>query len=78
MKDLDKLQALERRIAALEEMFTHQARTLDEVSDQLYLAEQARETLLGNQKTLLERLQEAEDTSRGGGTPLREPKPPHY
>lgn len=77
MSDLEKLHALERRIAALEEMFTHQARALDEVSDQLYRAEQARETLMSHQKALLERLRDAEDTNRGG-PPLQEPKPPHY
>jgi uncharacterized coiled-coil protein SlyX len=68
MTDTNKLEALERRIAALEEILTHQAHTLDEVSDQLHLAE----------KALLERVQEVEDTSPGGAPSLQDEKPPHY
>ena len=78
MTDIDKLESLERRIAALEEMLTHQANALDEVSEQLHLAEQARETLAGKQKALLERVQEVEDTGRDGGASLQDARPPHY
>lgn len=78
MTDTDTLQALERRLAALEEMLTHQARTLDEVSEQLHLAEQAREKLDRKQKALLERVQEVEDTGSGGAPSLQDEKPPHY
>lgn len=78
MTNIDKLEALERRMAALEEMLTHQAQTLDEVSDQLHLAEQARETLARKQKALLERVQEVEDTGSGGAPSLQDEKPPHY
>ena len=38
MTNIDKLDSLERRVAALEEMLTHQALALDEVSEQLHLA----------------------------------------
>ena len=78
MTDIDKLESLERRIAALEEMLTHQANALDEVSEQLHLAEQARDTLAGKQKALLERVQEVEDTGRDGGASLQDARPPHY
>ncbi|MDA9230797.1 SlyX family protein [Alphaproteobacteria bacterium] len=78
MTDIDKLESLERRIAALEEMLTHQAHALDEVSEQLHLAEQARETLAGKQKALLERVQEVEDTGRDRGASLQDARPPHY
>ncbi|MDG1692000.1 MAG: SlyX family protein [Alphaproteobacteria bacterium] len=78
MTDTNKLEALERRIAALEEILTHQAHTLDEVSDQLHLAEKARETLARKQTALLERVQEVEDTSPGGAPSLQDEKPPHY
>ena len=78
MTNTDKLDSLERRVAALEEMLTHQALALDEVSEQLHLAEQAREMLAGKQKALLQRVQEVEDVSRDGGDTLQDARPPHY
>ncbi|MBT5518403.1 MAG: SlyX family protein [Rhodobiaceae bacterium] len=78
MMDTDKIEALERRIAVLEERLTHQTQTLDEMSEQLHLAEQARETLHRNQKALLERVQEVEDTGPQGAPSLQDEKPPHY
>lgn len=78
MMDTDKIEALERRIAVLEERLTHQTQTLDEMSEQLHLAEQARETLNRNQKALLERVQEVEDTGPQEAPSLQDEKPPHY
>ncbi len=68
---------LETRIAALEEMLTHQARAIEELSAQLHQAEQARTTLEQHQKALLERLQQVEDT-QPASTSLLDEKPPHY
>lgn len=77
------LTELENRINMLEELLTHQAVLIDELSEQLMasLAEQGktRATFERQQKALLARVLEVEesDPSNGGHNFLAE-KPPHY
>ena len=52
MSDKNTLEDLARRIAALEELLTHQSLALEELSQQMHEAQQAREKSDRKQKTL--------------------------
>jgi len=78
MTDKNMLEAMERRISALEEMLTHQSLAIDELSQQVHLAEQAHEKLGHKQKALFEIVQEIEDQAAEGRAGLPTEKPPHY
>ena len=64
------------RIEKLEELVAHQALAIEELGDQLYAANEARDMLAKHQKALLHRIQEVEETHSGG--PSAHEKPPHY
>lgn len=77
MSHKNPLEDLARRIAALEELLTHQSLALEELSQQMHEAQQAREKSDRKQKTLFQILQEIEDKAAEGQNLPRE-KPPHY
>jgi uncharacterized coiled-coil protein SlyX len=77
MSDKNTLEDLAQRIAALEELLTHQSFALEELSQQMHEAQQAREKSDRKQKALLQILQEIEDKA-GEGHSLPREKPPHY
>lgn len=69
---------IETRLDRLEELLAHQAKTLDELGDELLRANDAYQQLERRHKALLARLQLLEESATGGtGTPEDE-KPPHY
>ena len=78
MMDKNMIGEIERRLAALEEMLTHQSLTIDELSKQMHLAEQAREKMGRKQKALFEIVQEIEDKAADGQAGSAPEKPPHY
>ena len=77
MSDKNTLEDLAQRIAALEELLTHQSLALEELSQQMHEAQQAREKSDRKQKALFHILQEIEDKA-GEGHRLTREKPPHY
>ena len=77
MSDKNTLEDLAQRIAALEELLTHQSLALEELSQQTHEAQQAREKSDRKQKALFQILQEIEDKA-GEGHSLPREKPPHY
>jgi uncharacterized coiled-coil protein SlyX len=78
MTDKNSNDAIERRLAALEEMLTHQSLAIEELSQQVHMAEQAREKLAQKHKALFEIVQDIEDKTADGGAGLAGEKPPHY
>lgn len=71
---------IDDRLDRLEELLAHQAKTLDDIGDELLRANNAYDRLERRHKALLARLQILEE-SAAGGTPGRAPegeKPPHY
>ncbi|MDB2476773.1 SlyX family protein [Alphaproteobacteria bacterium] len=77
MSDKNTLEHLALRIAALEETLTHQSLAIEELSQQMHEAQQAREKSDRKQKALFQILQEIEDKA-GEGQSLPREKPPHY
>jgi uncharacterized coiled-coil protein SlyX len=78
MTDKNMIGELEPRLAALEEMLTHQSLAIEELSKQMHMAEQARETLAQNHKALFEMVQHIDDKTADGAAALPREKPPHY
>ena len=64
------------RIEKLEELLAHQALAIEQMGDQLYAANEARDLLAQRQKALLQQVQEVEESQSGG--PSMHEKPPHY
>jgi len=62
------------RITALEELTAHQAKTIDELSEQV--TEQWK--VIDRMKRMLERLGERMETMESGGNEVPVTKPPHY
>lgn len=78
MTDKNLNDAIQRRLAALEEMLTHQSLAIEELSQQVHMAEKAREKLAQKHKALFEIVQDIEDKTADGAAALPREKPPHY